>query len=87
VTPALAVVLVLYALSYPWAQSICFDVEMNAAKKGEHLPAWIGDAGTTFYVPLGWVIAIMPECILEPYRSYNLWSLEKAGVNIDLFIR
>ncbi len=84
---ALLVVLVLYPLSYPWAQGVMRYAAMSAAKRGEQLPYLIDDAGTKFYTPLGWGLSVIPECALESHREYDKWCLKMAGVDRDGFIQ
>jgi len=78
---------VIYPLSYPWAQAAFIDAGMKAATRGEQLPQWIVEGGTKFYTPLGWAISIMPDFVLEPFRSYNEWSLKMSGVDFEHIVQ
>lgn len=84
-TIAALVALVLYPLSYPWAQCAAFSLEVNAAKRGTQPPAWIADAGTRFYMPLGWALGVLPESALGPYRAYNGWCLKASGIDFEAY--
>jgi hypothetical protein len=84
---AVGVAFVLYPLSYPWAQCAAFRLELNAAKRGEQPPAWIADAGTKFYEPLGWVVDVIPESALGPYWAYNEWCLKASGIDFAAYIQ
>ena len=84
---AIVVALVVYPLSYPWAQCAAVRLEISAAKRGQQPPAWIAEAGTKFYAPLGWLIDLLPESALGPYQAYNEWCLKASGIDFAAFIQ
>jgi hypothetical protein len=63
------------------------SLEINAAKRREKPPAWVADAATKFYKPLGWAISVSPEVVLGPYRDYNLWCLKRSGIDFEHYVR
>jgi hypothetical protein len=84
---AMLVALVVYPLSYPWAQCAAVRLEISAAKRGEQPPAWIADVGTKFYEPLGWAVSVLPESALGPYWAYNEWCLKAPGIDFAALIQ